>query len=279
MDRFQSLNRFWIRRFTYGTVTVCILTCLLRINRRFDETLRHDVFFTGYLLCGAILFLALFNLRKRLSFFPAGSASTWLQVHIYVGLAAIVVFQTHVSWRTPQGVLETALYISFGLTSLSGLIGLYWTRTIPARLTKLREQVIFERIPLLRQHVANQTHEIVLKLLRDSPAEAIVDWYKLRLVHYLIRPRGWWYYVAPSSGLRNELHRELAVLTRYFSDTEQVASADLKRMIDHRDDLDYQDAQQRWLKYWLFVHLGLSSVLIVLMLVHLVMVHAFTGWT
>jgi hypothetical protein len=85
--------------------------------------------------------------------------------------------------------------------------------------------------------------------------------------------------LAPSSGLRNELHRELSALTRYLSEREQAASVDIKRMIDRRDDLDYQEAQQRWLKCWLFVHLGLTNVLVMLMLVHVIMAHAFTGWT
>jgi hypothetical protein len=230
-------------------------------------------------LVADVLFLAAFSLRKRLNFIPAGSATTWLQLHVYAGLAAVVIFLTHTGYRFPRGWLEQLLYALFLATSLSGLLGLYWTRTIPARLGKLREQAVFERIPILRRHVQHHVHQTMLRVLDESPAEAFREWYVTRLVHYFVRPRGWRYYLAPSSSLRNELHRELAALNRYLSEAEHAVVGDVKRMIDRRDDLDYQEAQQSWLKCWLFIHLGLTALLLVLMFVHVVMAHAFCGWS
>lgn len=272
------MNRYWLRRFAYVLVTVSVLAGVLQIDRQWNESLRHRSFFSGYLLTVTVVFLAAFNLRKRLNFFPAGSASTWLQCHVYAGLGAVGVFLIHVGFRLPDGFLEQLLALLFLGTTASGLVGLYWTRTIPARLGKLREQVVFERIPVQRRSVQHQIHQRMLELLKHGPAEAFREWYVTRLVHYFVRPRGWLYYLVPSSGLRNELHRELSALNRYLSDAEHAAVADVKRMIDRRDDLDYQDAQQRWLKCWLFVHLSLTALLLSVMFVHVVMAHAFSGW-
>ncbi len=273
------VNRFWLRRLAYGMVTLFMVACVLRIDGHLSESLLHHSFVSGYLLTGAVLFLSSFNLRKRLNFLPAGSATAWLQMHVYSGLGAIVLFLVHVGYRIPNGNLERALAWLFLATSLSGLIGLYWTRTIPAKLSKLRDQAVFERIPVLRRRVQQRAHQTMLELLRESPAEAFREWYSTRLVYYFVRPRGWLYYLAPSSGLRNELHRELAALNRYLSEAERAATRDMQRMIDRRDDLDYQDAQQRWLKCWLFVHVSLTAMLLVVMFVHVVMAHAFSGWS
>ena len=262
---------------TYGAVTCFIVCCLLRVIFVQDQWLQNSAFTSGYILLTAVVFLALFNLRKRLSFVPLGSASLWLQLHIYVAIGAVAIFLAHTGLRFPNGVFETALYLAFAATSASGVVGLYLTRMIPKRLTKLREQIIYERIPLLRRRVQRAAHQVMLDLVQQSPTEAVADLYLNRLVNYFGMPRSAFYYVAPSSSLRNRLQCELRALTRFLSHEERVAQNQLRTLIDRRDDLDYHQAQQRRLKLWLFVHIGLTVVLMGLVVMHATMAHAFSG--
>ena len=246
--------------------------------RHQQARLQNAAFLSGYLLLAAVLFLAAFHLRKRLAFVPLGSATGWLQAHIYVGWIAIALMLMHTGERAPNGVFESALYALFAGTCLSGIYGLYLTRMIPKRLSKLREQVIYERIPALRRNVRLSAHALMVSLARDPESRAIVDLYVDQLARFFVFPRNTLYYLSPSSRTRNRLQADLASLQRFLSTAEREAEPELRRLIDQRDDLDYHHAHQGKLKLWLFVHLALTAVLITLTGTHVVMAHAFSGW-
>lgn len=271
------MNRNWIRRITYGAVTIFVAFCMLRIIRVQNDRLQNSSFTSGYILLVAVLFLASFNVRKRLSFVPLGSASAWMQIHIYVGLGAIAIFLAHTGMHWPLGILEIAMFLVFATTSLSGIVGLALTRSVPKRLTKLRRQVIYERIPAERSRVQMAAHQVIVNLVHGSRSAAIADLYLDRLVHYFGLPRSPLYYLAPSSSLRVQLQRELTTLTRFLTNEERAAQQELSLLIDHRDDLDYHHAQQRRLKLWLFGHIGLTVILLGLVVLHVAMAHAFSG--
>ena len=174
-------------------------------------------------------------------------------------------------------MLETTLYCLFVGVASSGLYGLYITRTIPKKITKLREQVTWERIPALRIAVQREAHTVVVGLLRESPAPTVADFYKKRLLQYFGLPRGLLYYVRPTSGFRNQIQNEMSDLRRYYSPAEIETDKQLRRLVDQRDDLDYHDALQRKLKLWLFVHIFLTYGLVFLAVFHTIMAHAFHG--
>jgi hypothetical protein len=70
---------------------------------------------------------------------------------------------------------------------------------------------------------------------------------------------------------------EMQDLRRYLSDQEQGACEKLFALVRRKDDLDFQEARQRLLKTWLFAHIGLTSALVVLALLHGLLAHAFAG--
>ena len=75
--------------------------------------LQSSSYFTGWLLLATIVFLALFQLRKKLPAPPLGSSAAWLQVHIYTGLATAGLFALHTPLRWPNGVLESLLAVLY----------------------------------------------------------------------------------------------------------------------------------------------------------------------
>lgn len=257
------------------TAVVILVACAWVYLRAAD--LHGSAFQTGYTVFGLVVFLMAYNWRKKLPSIPLGSSSLWLQIHIYCGIGAIAVFVLHTGFKLPNGVLETALYTLFVLVAGSGLYGLRITRAIPKRITKLREQATWERIPALRTMVQRQAHGVVLALVEDSNAPTISDFYKKRLLPYFNLRRGAWYYVHPTSKLRNQILNEMSDLKRYYSASENDTDQRLRRLVDQRDDLDYQDALQSKLKFWLFAHIGLTYALVVLAVFHAIMAHAFHG--
>ena len=66
-------------------------------------TLNDTAFLSGWTLAGVLLFLTLYNARKKLTYPPLLKSSTWLQLHVYVGLISIALFLFHVGFRVPDG--------------------------------------------------------------------------------------------------------------------------------------------------------------------------------
>ena len=76
---------------------------------QFNTTLPHLVYLTGWGLLGLMLYLTLYNSRKKLPFLPLVSSRAWLQLHIYLGLFTGLVFLMHMRWHWPQGWFEMLL--------------------------------------------------------------------------------------------------------------------------------------------------------------------------
>jgi hypothetical protein len=240
-------------------------------------TLRPHAFTSGGLLLSAVVFLAAYNLRKKLTFLPLGSSATWLKVHLYVGIGAVWLFLLHISFRIPNGISETSLAALYLLVTASGLHGLYLTRTIPSRLAALGDEVIWERIPGLRRQVAARAAELVLAARDDTSAGVITDIYSLHLFRFFEGARGWRYYLRPTSTLRRQLLAELNELKRYLGAPQQQLVEELATLTARKDDLDYHDALQGWLKCWLFAHIGGTYSLLLFAGVHAMLAHAFHG--
>ena len=258
-------------------VTAAIVAGLFALWKWQQATLRDDGFTTGYLLFVAVLFLAAYSLRKKIPIIPLGSASTWFQTHIYVGLASVFVFLMHIGFRWPNGVFETALAGAYATVAGSGIFGLYLTRSIPRKLTKLPKEYIFERIPMYRSRVSVDARDVVLATAGPTKSNVVARFYADELLAFFESPRGIWFHLFPGSSQRRRIMRKLSNVQRYCSEEERSASEKLFQLIREKDDLDYHYAMQLILRSWLFFHVGLTYSLLILAFLHIAMVHSFHG--
>jgi hypothetical protein len=242
-----------------------------------EQSLGSQSFSTGYILLGAILFLALYNVRKKLPSLPLGRSTGWLQLHLYVGVGTAAIFVMHAGAGLPTGILDSALAATYVLTVVSGVFGLYLTRTIPSQLTRVGEEFVYERIPTYRRKVRHQAREVVLESISASGATMLADFYASRLYDFFGRSRGLMYFLRPTTARRRALMREMQDLRRYLAEQEQAACEKLFALVRRKDDLDFHEARQRILKLWLFFHIGLTYALVLLALIHGLVAHAFSG--
>ena len=269
---------FFLRRRIRNAGLTAMAVAMVWLWVRFQErSLTASAFTTGYLMLSAVLFLALYNVRKKLPFLPLGSSAAWLQWHLYVGIGSIGVFTLHAGLRWPTGVLDTALFVIYLATATSGLLGLYLTRTIPPQLARVGEEVIYERIPALRHQVRTQAGDVVLESVAASGATTLADFYVGTLYDFFHRPRGLRYFARPTTAVRRSLMHELEAVRRYLSDQEQAACERLFALVRRKDDLDFHAARQLLLKTWLFAHIGLTYALVSLALLHGLLALAFRG--
>ncbi len=271
------MGHFTRRRIRNFGLTAMAIAAVWLWTRVLDRGLGSSAFATGYLMLSAVLFLALYNVRKKLPFLPLGNSAVWLQWHLYVGFGSLGLFALHAGIRWPTGVLNTALAGVYLATAASGLIGLYLTRTIPAQLARIGEEVIYERIPALHLQVRRQAADAVLDSVTASGATTLADFYVARLYDFFHRSRGTRYFIRPTTTVRRSLMHELEAVRRYLSDHEQAAAERLFALVRRKDDLDFHEARQRLLKTWLFVHIGLTYGLVALALLHGLLALAFRG--
>lgn len=271
------MKSFASRRLRNVALAVAALGGFATWLRWREAGLNSTSFDSGYVLLAAIGFLALYNLRKKLPVLPWTTSSGWLQLHIYVGLSTAFLFGLHIHWRVPDGVFEGILAVLFVATFVSGLVGLFWTRTLPRKLARVSEEVIYERIPQLRSQLRDRAQQAVLETVSSAGATTLGEFYSARLHDFFENTRGLRYFLQPSNRLRRQLLDELTEVNRYLSEPEREACEQLFALIRRRDDLDYHAALQWRLKAWLFVHIGLTYPLIAVASLHGFLAHLFDG--
>lgn len=275
---FQPINRnrLGTRRTRGLAITTVLLLVFSYIVRYLDDNLYGSSWFSGYVLTGAVLLLAAFHWRKKLPVLAVlGSAAGWMQFHIYLGLSTFVLFGWHLHWQIPQGALEQLLAGAYLFVALSGVYGLYLTRTTPRKLASLSRQFIFEEIPGLRSDVRRRAEALALADIQAN--EILARVYVNRIAGFIEGSRGWWFAWWPSGAGCRRVIGELLALDRYLAPKQRDTSRQLMNLVREKDDLDYHEALQGRLKGWLFVHVAMTYSLLTLMVVHIVLVHAFAG--
>lgn len=263
------------RRWFAGAATIMATAVIAAVFIASSLSLHNTAHRSGWLLLSMLAFLALYNLRKKLTYPPLFQSSTWLQIHIYVGVASIVIFLLHTGLRVPNGAFEIALASLFAAVAGSGVIGLGLSRVIPFRLTVRGEEVIFERIGAYRRQVRQRAEELIVGSVRETDVSTLANFYTGRLAWYFAKPRHLWRHLLQSQQIRHHLSAELRALERYLNAQERLIAAELAELIDVKDNLDYHLAMQGMLKGWLFVHIPLTYALLLFAAVHVMLVHAF----
>ncbi len=272
----MSRSALPVRRFRNIVLLMIALVAVGILVVSQNQNLVHSTFATGYMLLGSFVLLTAFNMRKRIpSLAQLGSAAFWMQLHIYVGLGTFVLFGFHVGWKIPNGGFEVFLTTLYLIVAVSGVYGLYATRSIPKKLTALNDEVIYERIPGFRKQLAGDARRLVLEACQHS--DVLARFYRNRLAAYFERPRSIAYLASPNGRLRRQLMSEIDDLDRYLSDDQRSLSRQLGQMVKKKDDLDYHAAQQGRLKIWLFAHIGFTYSLLLVSILHGVIAHAFAG--
>ena len=271
------MKTFAGRRIRNGTILVIAAALVAGTVTVLQTALVRTVFLTGWSLAALILLLAAYNGIKKLPFLPLGSSAAWLQLHIYCGLLTMVVFILHIDFRVPNGLFDTSLAVFYFLVFFSGLVGLAMTRSFPPRLSARGEEVIFERIPVFIRRLRNEVEELVFGCVSETETTAVPDFYLEYLKPFFERPRHFWSHLFHSERPRRMLLLTIEEQYPFLNDIERDAMRKISEKVAIKDGLDHQHALQGTLKCWLFFHVPLTYGLLILILFHTILVHAFAG--
>jgi hypothetical protein len=272
------MKSFTQRRTFSICVTVLTAIIVLAVYTIGSGTLRQHGFLSGWILLALIVFLALYNVRKALPFLPLGSSASWLQFHIYCGFLTFLMFAIHVRFAVPNGVFECSLALIYLSVFLSGIIGLYMSRTYPRRLTDLGNEVIFEHIPVVRRQLQDQIESLLLKCNSEAATSALAEFYKDRIRPFIVGQHDVVSHLILGSSWRyRSLVRAIADQNRYLNDDERQVLTEVESLVSRKHQVDTQYALQGALKMWLFFHIPATYALLIFAVFHSVLVHAWSG--
>lgn len=244
-------------------------------SRQLDLVFADTVVMTGYTLLGVMLFVALFNLRKKLSMLPLARASTWLVFHVVGGLLCIAFFWLHTGTIWPQGAYESLLALVFYLVSLSGIVGYVIQRLNARKLTETGIEVIYERIPAEVAEIRERVEEIVLECTETTGSDTLANHYMDTLAWFFRRPRFYWPAILRFGNSTTWLRTNGASVERYLNTEELGFYKQVMELAELRQLIDEHYALQDINKKWLLIHLPLSVALLIMAFWHLLLVEVY----
>ncbi|MER3524132.1 MAG: hypothetical protein C4326_08715 [Ignavibacteria bacterium] len=213
------------------------------------------------LMFGAGLYAA----RRRMFHRDLGRSKVWVQFHLYGGTLGAVLVLFHTGFSLPNGVFNWLLWGLAVWITLSGFLGLALQRWIPRLLTSgLSVEAVYERIPELVQQLRERAEKLVA-----SCAAPIKDFYRSHVAAALVAPQPRLiYYLDVTGGIQSRV-RQFDFLRRVLPTEEKSKLDEIQLIFRTKLELDAHYSLQRALRWWLYTHVPLSFVLLLMILLHI----------
>lgn len=258
-------------------MTTLSIIALLAAYIKYAPLVPRHAYLSGWLLFAVMLFLTFFNLRKRIPFLRVGSASFWMQLHLYVGVFSGALFFVHISGSWPAGAFHQLLAWCYVIVFVTGVIGLWISRAFPRMLTVAGYETPFERIPHARSKLREEAEALVLAGVDGRTSPVIAEFYTNRIGTFFTRPCNRWAHLRQSRIPQAAHVSQFDEVQRYAKRGEREMLDKLRDLVARKHMLDYQHALQSALRLWLFAHIPLSYSLLIFSVFHIIIVHAFSG--
>jgi hypothetical protein len=231
-------------------------------------------------LAGLALFIfaALLGVRKKKRLWPIGRVEMWLRGHIWLSILTIPLVLLHAGFKSGGPMTQLLLFL-YAVVMLSGFYGLALQQFMPGLMTRrLASEVIYEEIPYLRKQLAaaaGKLHaELQPKEQGSAKGEAVIMRQRgleviVKLIENEVLP-----YLRSAHGGRSRLARQQAsddifrLLKMNISDAYAGTVDSLQTWCDERRRMDLQIRMHHWLHGWLFVHIPVSVLLLMLTVWH-----------
>jgi Fe-S-cluster-containing dehydrogenase component/CRP-like cAMP-binding protein len=229
---------------------------------------------TGLVGLGGIAAVMAYPARKQIYRRRAKPLRYWMLAHVYLGLIAGILLLLH-GGRDSGGLLTSLLMVSFDLVIVSGLFGIGCYVVVPRIMTSI------EGDPLLIEDLRDRREELRETLARiDLSNPELRDLLKRKIRRRFLSFR----YLVRQYARREDLTQMLAEAREEFKEdaerlTDARARSLLMEVVEATVTLRRVDALiylHQLLKLWLAPHVVSTSIMLVLMFVHIVQVVFFT---
>ena len=276
---------YLIRQTVQGLLIAAISGGLFWLVWIYGNGLRDPRYLDGWVLAGGMGVQLYFHIAIKAAGLSPKSAMRWRKIHIFLGYLLIAAFISHSDFSLPDTGFEWALWTGFVLVTLSGIFGTYLAWSLKAK-GRIDEGVSYDRIPALRAELARDVHAAVAETdpaaaqiaLPGLPHDAwIMDLYTNHLRDFFQGPRNFTAHLIGSQRPLKRLTDEIDNLSRYVDQQSQEKLAAIKNLVVEKDRLDFARVYLGLTKGWLFVHVPVTYGLIVLTVLHVLVVYAFSS--
>ncbi len=246
--------------------------------------LRDPRYLDGWVLAGGMVLQITFRIAKAAGVSPK-SAARWRKIHIFAGYLVIAAFISHSDFSLPETGFEWALWTGFVLVALSGILGTYlmWSRQAKRLID---DSISYDRIPARRA-------ELELAFLRtiaeiDPPTAAIdlpglpydawiTELYTTHLDDFFRGQRNFTAHLFGSQRPLEQLTDAIDNLSRYVDQQSQERLTFIKSLVVEKYRLDFARVSLGLTRGWLLVHVPVTYALIVMTVLHILVVYAFSS--
>ena len=251
----------------------------------YGNGLRDPRYLDGWVLAGGMSLQLAFHIGIKTASLSPRSAARWRKFHIFLGYLLIAAFISHSDFSLPDTGFEWALWAGFVLVTLSGIFGTYLAWSLRVR-HAIDERIGYERIAIRRAELARDVHAAVAKTdlapaaiaLPKPPYDAwIMDLYTTHLRDFFESQHNFSAHLVGSQRPLKRLIDDIDHLSSYVDPSSQKKLAAIKNLVVEKDRLDFARVYLGLTKGWLFVHVPVTYALMVLMVVHILVVYAFSS--
>jgi hypothetical protein len=230
----------------------------------------------GTISLGIFVFAALLGVRKKLPFLPVGNVQRWLRGHIWLTLLTIPLILLHSGFRLGS-LMTTALMVLYAIVMVSGIYGLILQHKLPTMMKEsLPAEIVFEQLPKVHAQLCAAAEKLQRSLKQQvrsgsaavatdvSQEEVLAGFIEQRLIPYLRARRGEKFRLGHAREA-DEIFRHLKFRV---DEIYRPRVDEMRRWCEERRMTDTQVRMQHWLHGWLFVHVPLSFLLLLVTVWH-----------
>jgi hypothetical protein len=239
----------------------------------------------GSLALVLMIFAALLSVRKRFPIWRIGRAQIWMRAHLWLGVLTLPMVLFHAAFHA-RGLLSNILMWLTWIVVGSGVVGAWLQHALPRKMFReVPFETIYDQISSVEQQLVNEADHLAVQVKealapgRGAGATVVLtlltipelqeelasfeSFYTHDVKPYLSRaPEGSRMRRRDYSAERFKTH--LVLLPEAASEPLKA----LEEICEEKRQLDHQANMHRLLHGWLWCHLPLSGVLLLLACVH-----------
>ena len=275
-ENFLAYRRYFWGKLTLATTLVLVLSYIYYSRRVSPNGATLVGLIYGILSFLAILLLMYYGMRKRSYTAKHWSLRAWLSFHAYIGTMMLILVPLHAGFKFGFDI-HTLAYVLLAIVVVSGIVGAALYLLLPRRFEAFGEELTYAW--------GHSTDDELRKIIRQMRALAadksqeFADACQAE-IEYGIPKRhvGWgllWRKSATAAAVATQIEAFRGYL-QHIPEAEHGAFQSVARLATQKRDLEHrmvaQMRLQNLLEAWLYFHLPVSIVMLVVVIIHILVV-------